>query len=509
MLAHLKLSRTLKGLPLLFQIFGLACVLMIVVAAYALVTDMFREARIFFYTGLTGILILSLIILGTSNRKLKETGVSQLFSLILSFLFLPLFLAFPTWIILPNLNWIDAYLDMVGAFTTTGLPVFEKEVLSQSIHLWRALVAWFGGGLIWIAAFVILMPINLGGFEVFADNTNSSNSNRKLTLDERSITLIKVSQKLIPVYLGLTVTLWGCLTSLGTDGYTSFIRALSVISTSGISGPEKFELDGAGFFGELAIVIFLFIALSNNILKSFFKQIRIKDILFYDKEIRLGLSIVITLTLLFSLKQLTPSIFQTEINVSLGSVCKLIWGNFFTIFSFLTTNGYVSGFWQVSSPSLDLSYTVIILIGLCLFGGGVATTAGGIKLLRISILFNAFSNETGKLLHPSLITKKNNLMKNLEISVFMAWIFFMLFMVSVATLTTFLAVFKISFEDALLLAVACLTTTGPIVEIMELDKFFISELSVFSKMALIVGMVLGRLEILVALSLIAFGFNKA
>jgi trk system potassium uptake protein TrkH len=148
-------------------------------------------------------------------------------------------------------------------------------------------------------------------------------------------------------------------------------------------------------------------------------------------------------------------------------------------------------------------------MGLCLFGGGVATTAGGIKLLRISILFNAFSNETGKLLHPSSVTLKNSPIKNLEISVFMAWILFMLFMVSIAILTIFLAVFEMPFEEALLLAVACLSTTGPIIEIVGLEKFLITELSVFSKMALIVGMVLGRLEILVALSLITFGFNRA
>jgi trk system potassium uptake protein TrkH len=233
----------------------------------------------------------------------------------------------------------------------------------------------------------------------------------------------------------------------------------------------------------------------------------LKDIL-YDKELRLGLSIVIAFTLLFSFKQLTHSNFHAGTTESFGSVIELIWGNFFTIFSFITTNGYVSGFWHFSSSPIDLSYTVIILMGLCLFGGGVATTAGGIKLLRISILFKAFSNETGKLLHPSSVTLKNSHMKNLEISVFMAWIFFMLFMVSVAILTIFLAVFEMPFEEALLLAVACLSTTGPIIEIAGLDKLLITELSVYSKMALIVGMVLGRLEILVALSLVTFGFNR-
>ena len=380
--------------------------------------------------------------------------------------------------------------------------------MSKPIHLWRALVAWFGGGLIWIAAFVILLPVNLGGLDMISNKKKPSNSNRKLTLDERITTLAKVSQKLIPIYIGLTVAIWGGLTSLGTDGYTSFIRALSVVSTSGISGPEKFELDGAGFWGELLIVLFLFAALSNNILKIFYNQIRFKDIS-SDTEIRLGLYLTIIATVLFSFKQITISDFHTGISESFGSIIELVWGNFFTSFSFITTNGYVSAFWDLSLSSADLSYTTIIFMGLCLFGGGVATTAGGIKLLRISILFSAFSSETGKLLHPSSIAVKKNRMNNLEISVFMAWIFFMLFMVSLATLTIFLTVFDLRFEDALLLAVACLTTTGPIIEMVELEKFLISDLSLFSKMTLIIGMVIGRLEILVALSLIAFGLNRA
>ena len=55
-------------------------------------------------------------------------------------------------------------------------------------------------------------------------------------------TLNKISKKLIPIYISLTIILWCLLTSLGTDGYTSLIRAFSIMSTSGISGPEKFEI---------------------------------------------------------------------------------------------------------------------------------------------------------------------------------------------------------------------------------------------------------------------------
>ena len=80
----------------------------------------------------------------------------------------------------------------------------------------------------------------------------------------------------------------------------------------------------------------------------------------------------------------------------------------------MTTNGYVSSYWGEYSSSLDLSHITVIFLGLCLFGGGLATTAGGVKLLRISILFSTFSNETGKLLYPSSITGINSKLKTLK-----------------------------------------------------------------------------------------------
>ena len=117
------------------------------------------------------------------------------------------------------------------------------------------MIAWFGGGLIWIAAFAILLPASRGGFDIFL--SKEAKSSRNLTLNERSETLIKVSKKLAPIYICLTIVLWCVLTTLGTDGYTSLIRALSILSTSGISGPERFEMDGAGFWRNSYYFIFV------------------------------------------------------------------------------------------------------------------------------------------------------------------------------------------------------------------------------------------------------------
>ena len=508
MLSLFKLLKSFNSLPLFSQVFSLACSLMLIPSIYALLNENFSEARVFFYTSLTGFLVFALFNLATSNRNLKDSGTVQIISLILLFFFLPLFLAVPNWIILPNVIFADVYFDMVGAFTTTGLPVFNNDILSETIHLWRALIAWFGGGLVWIVAFVILLPASRGGFDIFSNKKFNSSSNRNLTLNERSVTLVKVSQKLIPIYISLTIILWCILTSLGTDGYISLIRALSVLSTSGISGPEGFELDGAGFLGELVVAMLLLLALSHKVFYTLDKKEKMKNLIF-DRELRLGLAIVLCVSFVLYLKEISQTTFLPNQYEIILNGLKSIWGNFFTALSFITTNGYVSAYWHEPLTSLDSSHSTIILLGLCLFGGGLATTAGGIKLLRLSILLSAFSNETGKLLHPSSVIGKNSSLKVFEISVFMAWIFFMLFLVSLAFVTIILAIFGLLFEDAIILAVACLTTTGPIIEVLGYNSMITMNLSYFSKMVLVVSMVLGRLEILLALSVFTFALRRA
>ena len=504
-----KFRKSFASLPLFFLVFSLACGLMFTLAIYAVLIENFREARVFFYTSLSGFLIFALVNLATSNRNLKETGTTQIISLILLFLLLPLFLAIPNWIILSNVSFTDVYFDMVSAFTTTGLPVFNDNFLSKPLHLWRALIAWLGGCLIWIAAFVILLPASRGGFDIFSNNNKfNPSSNRNLTLNERSETLTKVSKKLTPIYICLTFILWCALTSLGTDGYTSLIRALSILSTSGISGPVKFETDEAGFLGELVIAVFLLLALSHNIFYSLANKTKLRKILF-DRELRLGLSIVIGTALLLSVKEMSHITSLLNFKDLIINGLKLIWGSFFTVFSFITTNGYVSSYWNANSTYFDAPHVVVIILGLCLFGGGLATTAGGIKLLRISILLTAFSDETDKLLHPSSIVGTKSGLKVFGNSIFMAWIFFMLFLVSLALVITVLTIFGMVFEDAIILAVACLTTTGPIIELLGLNSLLTMDLSYLSKIVLAISMVIGRLEILVALSLITFAFKRA
>ena len=80
---------------------------------------------------------------------------------------LPLVLAAPLVALVPAIGLGGAYFEMLSCLTTTGATLFDRpQLLSEPLHLWRALVGWAGGLIVLVAAFAILAPLNLGGFEI-------------------------------------------------------------------------------------------------------------------------------------------------------------------------------------------------------------------------------------------------------------------------------------------------------------------------------------------------------
>ena len=87
-----------------------------------------------------------------------------------------------------------------------------RRRLPRALHLWRALVGWLGGFLMWVAAVALLAPLNLGGFEVLSGRRSArerpgghARSPRVADTGER---LARFTARLVPIYAGLTVLLW-------------------------------------------------------------------------------------------------------------------------------------------------------------------------------------------------------------------------------------------------------------------------------------------------------------
>ena len=160
--------RSLSRTPLLILLAGIASASMIAPAAVALAHEEFHDARSFFYAGIVGLVLTTLIGIAQATRTHYRSAPRQLLALLATFLLLPAMLAVPFHEAVRTTSFLNAYVEMVSSLTTTGATLFAPERLSAAEHLWRAQVGWMGGLLIWVSSAALLAPLTLGGFEVTA-----------------------------------------------------------------------------------------------------------------------------------------------------------------------------------------------------------------------------------------------------------------------------------------------------------------------------------------------------
>ncbi|OAN70016.1 hypothetical protein A8B78_21225 [Jannaschia sp. EhC01] len=140
-------------------------------------------------------------------------------------------------------------------------------------------------------------------------------------------------------------------------------------------------------------------------------------------------------------------------------------------------------------------------------GGGVATTAGGVKLLRVYALYKHGVREMGKLIYPNSVAGAGRLGRRIRREgAYIAWVVFMLLVLSIAAVMVALASTGLDFEDATILAIATLTTTGPLASVAgatPIDYFMLSDAA---KLICAGAMIVGRIETLVMIALLNPGF---
>jgi len=195
--------------------------------------------------------------------------------------------------------------------------------------------------------------------------------------------------------------------------------------------------------------------------------------------------------------------FQVSATSDAATPLRALWGSFFTILSFLTTTGFESSYWAAARDWSGLETSGIILMGLALMGGGVATTAGGVKLLRVWALYLHGLREMDRLVHPSSVGhSRAGSSRIARKGAFFAWVFFMFFAMSLTLLSLGFAALGSSFEQALVLAIAGLTTTGPLVGSGTAAPVSLIELGQGAKLLFCAAMILGRLELLAFIALL-------
>lgn len=494
----------LLQLPFFVILMGIGALSMYVPAMHGFAERNYVAARAFFYTGTFFFLMAVLVGIATAANAPSRGPRNQLLTLLGAYTLLPVLFAVPFREAVLDTTFYNAWWEMVSSFTTTGASLYEPGRLPPTLHLWRALVGWMGGFFVLLSAIAILAPMNLGGFEVmsaFPPGQGAAAALKARTVDP-SERVRRYFITLFPAYAGLTLILWVALLVAGDPPIVAAIHAMSTLSTSGISPVAGgTAATPSGLPGELAIFVFLIFALSRQLYPSG-RTIRTGRALAEDPELKMALLLVTVVPALLFLRHWVGALEMDEVQDAVAAT-RALWGTVFTVLSFLTTTGFVSTDWAEAQAWSGLGTPGLILAGLAVIGGGVATTAGGVKLLRVYALYLHGEREIEQLVHPNSVGGAGEQARRLRNQgAQIAWIFFMLFALSVAATMLGLSLTGLNFEASTIFSVAALSNTGPLAAVAADQPLAWADLDAVARSIAAAAMVLGRLETLAIIALL-------
>jgi trk system potassium uptake protein TrkH len=474
-------------------------------AVMAYVERDMRPARAFLYAGVLLMVVTLMIAVATRGRTPRRPARAHLLTLVGAFAGLPLILAIPMNEAVADTRYFNAWFEMVSSFTTTGATLYDAPRLPRSVHLWRATVGWLGGFLVWLMAAAVLAPMNLGGFEVRSGEAGGRmQATRSDPVSDTGARLVRHAAALAPVYAGLTLVLWVLLVLAGDGPFVALCHAMSTLATSGISPVDGLSGSDSGHVGEALVLLFMIFALSRATFAPDHVRVDARAALATlarDPEARLAVAIIAGVTAALFLRH-----FIGAVEVAQGEdpvrAAGAAWGSLFMAVSFLTTTGFESTSWDEARAWSGLGAPGTILIGLALIGGGSATTAGGVKLLRVHALMRHGQREMERLVHASSVGGGGPGARRIRTrGAYLAFVFFMLFATSIAAVTAALGMAGLGIDAAVVLGIAALTNTGPLAAVGADQPIDWATLGDAAKVIAAAAMVLGRLEAIALLAL--------
>ena len=387
-----------------------------------------------------------------------------------------------------SLNFTDAFFESMSGITTTGSTIItDLDNAPKGILLWRAILQWLGGiGIILMA--ITLMPLmNIGGMQLF--KISSNDSAEKILPKSKEVSL-----RLIIIYSILTFTCGLFYKVFGMNYFDSLTHSMTTIATGGFSNYN----DSIGHFNSALIEInaIIFIILGSIPFIAYIKYLNGDKKIFYkDSQISFFLkTIIISVFIIF--------IFLLLKNIN--SETFLLREVIFNVVSILTGTGYVT-----TNYSDWGSFPLIFFLILMFIGGCAGSTACGLKIFRIHILYKFFVMQLKKYIYPRgvfVLKYGDSVLNEKFISSIISFVF--LYIVIFFIITMLLSISGLDFITAVSGAATSISNVGPGLGGIIGPNGNFSLLPDFSKWVLSIGMILGRLELFAIIVLFIPSFWK-
>ena len=378
-------------------------------------------------------------------------------------------------------SYTNAFFETVSGFTTTGASIVPNvEILDKGILFWRSFTHWIGGMGV-LVLFMAIFPTDSGR------SIHIMRAEMPGPIIDKLVPRIKSTAKILYlIYIVLTLVEMTLL-MFDMDVFDSIVLSLGTAGTGGFAVRGD-SLAGYSPYSQWVITVFMLIFGINFNLYYLILIKKFKSA-FKSEELWTYLGIVAAAVALICYN--THCYFET--------FSETVRHSAFQVASIISTTGFSSTDFNLW-PNLS---KVVLLILMCI-GACAGSTAGGIKISRVVILFKQIKAHLKHTLHPRSVDTvrfegkpvKSDTLANVTSYLAIYVLCFLLILLIISILDPF------SIETHISAVAACFNNIGPGFDVVGPMSNY-SAYSDLSTWVLSFSMLLGRLEILPMLLLFA------
>ncbi len=442
-------------------------------------------ARDAFATGLGVTLTAGLAMSLGARRFRRELQPRDGFLLVgLTWVSLPLFGALPLWLAVPGMSYTQACFEAVSGLTATGATVIGGlDALPASLNVWRCFMMWVGGLGIIVLAVAVLPLLGVGGAQLFKTEMTGPMKDQKLTPR-----IADTARAIWSTYVLLSLACMIAYHAAGMSWLDAFMHMNATVALGGFSSHDaSFGYWNSPAIEGVAVVFMLLAGVNLTLYYAAWRRWSLAPLL-RNPEAQAFVGVLVAATMLVA-----------GYLVALGTVAD--WGAAlrqaaFHVVSVATTTGFSThdyAQWPLFAPFL------MIMLGC--FATCAGSTGGGVKMIRVLLLFKQARREMVRIVHPNVVNPVvlggrvvgERVMQNVTS-------FMMMYGAAMLGLTMVLLFSGLDPVTAFSAVVACLNNIGPgLGEVGPAVNY--GGLSGFQTWVCTAAMLLGRLELLTVLVL--------
>jgi len=441
---------------------------------------------VFFESSVICILVGGLVAISCANGVGQGLSLRQTFLVTaLVWLMLPFFGAIPFILGATNASITDAVFEAMSGLTTTGATAFSGlEALPEGLKLWRGILQWLGGVGIIVVAMVFLPELRVGGMQIFRSEAFD-------TMGKILPRAGEIASNISVIYIVLTVTCALFYVISGMPAFDAMTHAMTTVSTGGMANLDSSFSTYGPATHYVAIVFMILAALPFVRYVQFLAGTA--QPLFKDAQIRAFLMTIAICVLLIA-----SWIVGREGELSEQAFRDAL----FNVVSIMSGTGYTSADYMTWG-----TFPVALFFFIGLIGGCAGSTSCSVKIFRYQLLFASVKSQIRQIHSPHGIFTPRYEGRPVSADVLdSVMAFFVAFLLSLGAIAILLGLTGLDFITSVSGASAALANIGPGLgsEIGPAGNY--AGINDTAKWILTIAMFVGRLEILVVLTLLTLRF---